>query len=305
MDRPGLVDIKGRGRYNKWMNYQECKTPSCGNPVFSLGLCRKHYEQDRLAKADPCSFSGCTARCFRGDLCETHYRAKIKASHPPCIIPNCGEPQKNLSSGLCNKHDFRMRKHGAVDQPRATDWGSREAHPLYQTYCAARRNKEAGMVQEWRDSFWRFVECVSDRPVAHSLRRKDTTKPIGPDNWYWKVPIAADDPAKYQRVWRKNNPERAKSHNLRKSYGIDLKEYERLVAAQQGMCAICSSPETTKDKDGGPRMMPVDHDHKTGKVRALLCTQCNRGLGMFTDSIEKLRAAVDYLEKHLAPPEIK
>lgn len=285
------------------MTYQECKTPSCGNSVFSTGLCRKHYEQERLARAAPCSFLGCTARCYRGDLCDTHYRAKVKASHPPCTIPNCGELQKNLSTGLCNRHDFRMRKHGSVEQTRATDWGSREAHPLYQTYHAARRNTAAGMVPEWRESFWRFIEVVGDRPVGHSMRRRDTTAPIGPDNWFWKEPIANDDPAKYQRVWRANNPERAKSHNLRKSYGIDLRGYELLAETQNWNCAICGDKETTKDKDGGPRMMPVDHDHKTGKVRALLCTQCNRGLGMFSDSIEKLKAAAAYLEKHVAPPQ--
>ena len=156
------------------------------------------------------------------------------------------------------------------------------------------------MVEEWYDSFWRFAECVGDRPAKHSLRRKDATKPIGPDNWYWKVPIPNDDPAKYQRVWRENNPERDKNHNLKKQYGIDLKEYQRMLEVQNGVCAICHSPESTKDKDGGPRSMPVDHDHKTGKVRALLCTQCNRGLGMFTDNIEKLKAAVEYLAKHSA-----
>jgi hypothetical protein len=158
------------------------------------------------------------------------------------------------------------------------------------------------MVSEWKENFWRFVETVGDRPAKHSMRRLDATKPIGPDNWHWKEPIANDDPAKYQRVWRSNNPERAKTHNLRKSYGIDLQQYEAMGKAQNWNCAICGNPESTKDKDGGPRMMPVDHDHKTGKVRALLCTQCNRGLGMFTDSIERLKAAASYLEKHLAPP---
>lgn len=252
--------------------------------------------------APPCSCVGCSAKTFRSNLCEQHYRKKLIAERPLCIVPNCGAHQKNLTSGFCQKHEFRVQRHGTVAQPRAADWGSREQHPLYQTYCAARRNTAAGMVLEWKENFWRFVEVVGDRPAKHSMRRRDTTKPIGPDNWYWKEPIANDDPAKYQRVWRANNPERAKTHNLRKSYGIDLRQYELMGEKQNWNCAICGGKETTKDKDGGPRMMPVDHDHKTGKVRALLCTQCNRGLGMFIDSIDRLKAAAAYLEKHLAPP---
>lgn len=283
------------------MTYTECKIPECGNPVFAGGLCRKHYDRERLAMAPPCSYLGCDAKAFRGTLCAAHYRLKLLEGKPLCVVPNCGAHQKNLTSGFCEKHEFRARRHGSIEQTRPADWGSREQHPLYQTYHAARRNTVARMVDEWSVNFWRFVEVVGVRPTRHSLRRLDTTKPIGPDNWYWKKPIANDDPAKYQRVWRANNPERAKTHNLKKSYGIDLQQYEVMGAAQNWNCAICGGKETTKDKDGGPRMMPVDHDHKTGKVRALLCTQCNRGLGMFSDNIEKLKAAATYLEKHLAP----
>ena len=252
--------------------------------------------------APPCSCLGCTAKAFRGTLCEAHYRAKRLMARPLCVIPNCGAHQKNLTSGLCAKHEFRTRRHGSTEALRAADWGSREQNPLYQTYNAAKRNKTAGMDDVWAADFWAFVADVGVRPIGHTLRRKDTTKPLGPNNWYWKTPIAADSPAKYQKIWRKNNPARDKNHNLKKQYGIDLKEYERMAEEQKGLCAICGNPETTKDKDGGPRMMPVDHDHKTGKVRALLCTQCNRGLGMFTDSIERLKSAAAYLEKHLAPP---
>lgn len=252
--------------------------------------------------APPCSCLRCTAKAFRGTLCEAHYRAKLLEARPLCVIQNCGQHQKNLTSGFCGKHEFRARRHGSTEQTRPADWGSREAHPLYQTYHAARRNTAAGMVPEWRESFWRFIEVIGNRPTKHSLRRRDTTKPLGPDNWYWKKPTSNKDPAAYQKQWRKNNPERDKNNNLKKSYGITLQQYEAMGEAQQWSCAICGGKEATKDKDGGPRMMPVDHDHKTGKVRALLCTQCNRGLGMFTDNIKKLKAAADYLEKHLAPP---
>lgn len=284
------------------MTYTECKIPECGNPVFAGGLCRKHYDRERLETAPPCSCLGCTAKAFRGTLCEAHYRAKIMAQRPLCVVPNCGCHQKNLTSGLCQKHEFRARRHGSVDQPRPADWGSREAHPMYATWTYHRRLKNSIAV-EWATDFWGFVAAVGDKPTGYTLRRVNTKQPLGPHNWVWKEATSNKDPAAYQRVWRKQNPERAKHHNLQRQFGITLEDYEVMEAAQVGRCAICGGKETTKDKDGGPRMMPVDHDHKTGKVRALLCTQCNRGLGMFSDSIEKLKAAAAYLEKHVAPPQ--
>ena len=250
--------------------------------------------------AAPCSCLGCQSKAFRGTLCEFHYRIKLRESKPLCVVPNCGAHQKNLTSGFCQKHEFRSKRHGSIEQPRPADWGSREQHPLYQTYYAAKRNTKAGMDLAWVADFWAFVAVVGDRPTKHSLRRLDTTKPLGPDNWYWKEPISSADPAKYQRVWRVNNPERDKHHNLKKMYGISLAKYKAMAVEQQGLCAICKKPEMSKGSDGAPRQMPVDHSHVTGKVRALLCSKCNRGLGMFTDSAVLLREAAAYLEKHLA-----
>lgn len=283
------------------MTYQECKTPDCGNPVFAGGLCRKHYDKERLATAPPCSVSGCAAQSFRAGLCEPHYRADLMRLRPVCTVPNCGSPQRNLSMGLCQKHEYRARKHGTTAQARPADWGSREAHPLYSTWAYHRRQKN-GLCAEWQNDFWGFVAIVKDRPAGFSLRRKDTTAPLGPDNWFWKPAVSSKDKAAYARVWRAHNPERAKHHNLKRHYGITLEQYNMMGEAQGWVCAICKNPESTKDKDGGPRQMPVDHDHNTGKVRALLCTQCNRGLGMFTDNIDKLKAAAAYLEAHKVDP---
>ena len=282
------------------MTYTECKIPECGNPVFAGGLCRKHYDRERLAMAAPCSCLGCTAKAFRGTLCEAHYRAKLLEARPLCVIQNCGAHQKNLTSGLCGKHEFRARRHGNTAQTRPADWGSREQHPMYATWTYHRRLANS-MEEAWANNFWDFANAVGDKPDGYTLRRVDTKLPLGPNNWKWKEAISNKDPSAYQRNWRKHNPEKAKHHNLKRQFGITLQQYEAMGNAQQWSCAICGGKETTKDKDGGPRMMPVDHNHSTGKVRALLCTQCNRGLGMFTDNIDKLKAAAAYLEKHLAP----
>lgn len=280
------------------MAYVECTKPKCGNPVFATGLCRKHYEQGRLERAAPCSFEGCPGKAFRGTLCEKHYRAGKLAARPDCVIPNCGEKQENLTHGLCKRHMFRYRRHGDTAQSRASDWGSREKHALYGSWVWHKRGGARSMVDEWRHDFWAFVTAVGERPEGYMLRKEELDAPIGPLNWKWQEPISNADKARYSREWVKKNPRRAKSIMLRKHYGIDLDEYEAMFEAQRGVCAICEQPEQRKSHDGGPAMMPVDHCHNSGKVRGLLCSACNRALGMFKENPTILRKAIEYVESH-------
>jgi hypothetical protein len=94
----------------------------------------------------------------------------------------------------------------------------------------------------------------------------------------------------------------ARSRSLRK-YGLTLLDYDEMVKTQDGRCRICG---TTDSGIAG-----FDHDHLTKRVRALLCSDCNAGLGLFDDDPERLRAAADYLEtveqrlrwRELAPAE--
>lgn len=74
---------------------------------------------------------------------------------------------------------------------------------------------------------------------------------------------------------------------------VTADQYTELLAHQGGVCAICGNPP----KQGG-RRLNVDHDHRTGQVRGLLCFVCNHHiLGKYA-TVEKLRAAADYLEHH-------
>jgi len=80
---------------------------------------------------------------------------------------------------------------------------------------------------------------------------------------------------------------------LRTRYGITLEEYERLVEAQSGACAICSA------KHSKERPLNVDHCHSTGKIRGLLCASCNPGLANFRDNPKALEKAADYIRAAL------
>ncbi len=71
---------------------------------------------------------------------------------------------------------------------------------------------------------------------------------------------------------------------------------QSLLESQGGVCAICKKEEQIIDKGGGTQRLSVDHDHDTGKIRGLLCNDCNVGLGRFKDNLELLRSAVAYLE---------
>jgi hypothetical protein len=151
------------------------------------------------------------------------------------------------------------------------------------------------MAREWATDFWAFVESVGSKPDGCTLRRLNTRQPIGPQNWEWKVSTSSKDKAAYARAWRNNNPDKARNSDLMKSHGITLDQYDAMHDAQDGRCAICGNLETAVGADGAPRRMPVDHCHITGVIRGLLCTACNRALGLFKDSPEILHRAIKYL----------
>jgi len=75
---------------------------------------------------------------------------------------------------------------------------------------------------------------------------------------------------------------------LRRQYNLTLKQYDEMLKAQGGVCAICG-------EDNGERNLVVDHNHETNKIRGLLCTKCNAALGLLGDDLPGLLAAASYL----------
>lgn len=89
----------------------------------------------------------------------------------------------------------------------------------------------------------------------------------------------------------------ARNHHLLKKYGMDIEEFEAWWVVFRGKCGICEQSMTRPEKTRGQLMtcVSVDHDHKTGKVRGLLCSGCNKGIGMLKDNVEYLRKAIKWL----------
>lgn len=81
--------------------------------------------------------------------------------------------------------------------------------------------------------------------------------------------------------------------------GVDATRYQEMLLEQGGVCAICAQPERAPDKASGKtKDLAIDHDHATGAIRALLCSNCNRGLGLFNDDDGLLAKAQTYVLYH-------
>ena len=103
----------------------------------------------------------------------------------------------------------------------------------------------------------------------------------------------------YMVEYRRTHPRKLKHLALTRDFGISVDDYERLLAAQGGVCAICGRGETRRHQVGKLMGLSVDHDHRTGRVRGILCSTCNLTLGKFEDDPARFRAAAAYLEEAL------
>jgi hypothetical protein len=139
-------------------------------------------------------------------------------------------------------------------RPRCKECLRKENAEFEKTYRPSRQEKS----HEWYE---RNKEAVKEKALAGGRR------------WVYK-------------------PDNKRNHNLKTRYGITAKEYDALLEAQDGKCAICS-----RKMDEG-RRLAVDHDHDTGEVRGILHVRCNTAIALFKDSPETCRKAADYLEKH-------
>lgn len=135
-------------------------------------------------------------------------------------------------------------------------------------------------------------------------KQKDmTATPLKYPQKYFK-----DKPCKWcSKIFPPNGPShyycsedcKSKAHSdkyYKRNYGLGLQEFFQIMEEQGWKCAICKT-FGFKMRDNHISGLNCDHDHVTGKVRGLLCHNCNRGLGLFQDNVEYLTSAVKYLEK--------
>lgn len=223
-----------------------------------------------------------------------------------CIVKDCGNTSIHAKD-MCEMH-YRQVLHGKeITHGRPKDWGSREKHPLYERWRWITRHVGKTLCDSWRNDFWTFVKDMgipeNDKFVLTLI---DDTKPYSKENCVWKEALVQKQKtesqreyaARYQRTYRMLHPKRVKSTQLRKSFGIGLDEYNRILNSQNGACAICKKKETMiNPKTKGIVDLAVDHCHESNRIRGLLCKNCNNMIGYAKDSIETLQSAIEYLKK--------
>ena len=145
--------------------------------------------------------------------------------------------------------------------------------------CAKERNKQWCLKNSEKKK-----EQAKQRDLDNPEKRRERNK-----KWDLNNP---EKRKKASKEWNLRNPEKYKETKkrcaIKRKYNLTLEQYEELKTKQNNVCVICN-----KSFQG---ITPhVDHCHTTNKIRGLLCTQCNVGLGSFKDNIESLQNAIKYL----------
>lgn len=225
-----------------------------------------------------------------------------------CSIEGCDGKMK--SRGWCHKHYMRWYQTGSAEPTLVEKRGIKRKHPLYVTWW---EKKSSGILcDEWHD-FWTFVDGVGERPSKkHILFRHNTAGKFSPDNFFWRENLIFRLPGEskkehHARKWAhrmKENPGWDSERSLKRRWGMTRAELKEMSAKQNDVCAICKKPETAVQASTQQvKHMAIDHCHKTGKIRELLCWNCNSCLGKVSDSVEVLQSMIDYLKKHSASTE--
>lgn len=203
--------------------------------------------------------------------------AKNNLVRGTCTVPGCDRPHK--SRGYCNTHAQRH-------------WRGAEV-------AVAIKTRD-------RDKPEQCTEIGCSNPVkskglckAHYARllRHGHTK--YPDRK--KPPKPCTFPGCENHLYASGycNQHYTRIRRLKDVYGLTLEAYSKMLADQGGVCACCGGPpRSVNGQSGKVTEFAVDHDHVTKKVRGLLCSHCNRGIGLFQDDPAILRRAATYLEAH-------
>lgn len=155
-------------------------------------------------------------------------------------------------------------------KPLDLSGGSKECPKCGETKLLSEFHKSKNTVHGFQ------VYCKSCNAVRYDIWRRQN------------LPKMAED----QKRRRRADPDRWHEYGLKKSYRLERGEFAKMLAAQNGCCAICGT-----DKPKGKGRFHVDHCHDTKIVRGLLCQHCNFGIGQFFHRIKLLNAAISYLAK--------
>lgn len=254
----------------------ECIIDECSSKPVGRGLCNRHYYK---AKRD-------------GVLDEIAPRTLRPCDHCGVLIP----PGRRWGSRFCS---IECKSSGIEAERKAARVEARTSRARSCGWCrdplGAKRT----------DARFCSARCADDwsnhqRSVANRRAVRATHKPC--EACGEPIPVERRANAAYcspecKSSSRSTVSPRARrtssAYNRQYTYGITSEEFDALLAAQDGKCAICG----TSDFPGRGNAPHVDHCHAGGGIRGILCHFCNLGLGNFRDNPERLRKAAEYLER--------
>lgn len=250
-----------------------------------------------------CAFDGCDNQPRNFGVCVTHRRQQLRGEemrplrkrvyvnkNKTCSFDGCERPGHAFE--LCKQHYAQRRKGHELHPIGDRELKSRTAKEAWARKSAAEKAAHMTMMREARPAVRSLEHCqnISESLKATWAARRgqtlweprecrgcgETFQPNSGAHW-WCTPDC-------RRI----------AYRLAK-HGITRQQWQEMFNAQQGGCALCGASSKGWSTLG---RLHVDHCHKTGRVRALLCGDCNTAIGRFGDDPMRLRQAAEYLERY-------
>ena len=171
----------------------------------------------------------------------------------------------------------------------SSDYFANTSNRYCSTLCKTKAKLE--VKKRWRESNRDAIKKYNNSPRGIELSKKRVEK--------FKKNVDMKQKTKsYHQKYRSKRGTAEYNGHLKRNYNITLDVYNEMLKEQDHKCAICQNEETKIDPHTKkPSRLAVDHCHKTGKVRGLLCFMCNYAIGKFKDNITYLKRAIEYLKK--------
>lgn len=207
----------------------------------------------------------------------------------PCDVLFC-DKKRAKKDRYCGMHRVRWNRHKSFDNPVRFKKYSNESNSIClihgkltkQDISIKIRKNESNNIEKKDETTDQYLckKCTANRSLRWRLNRSES----------------------YKICYKKSSEKRRLSGKIRESYlrkyRISSEDYKKMFENQNGKCAICKNTEIRKNRNGEIKLLCIDHDHETGKVRDLLCHNCNTAFGMLKESIEIFEYAIEYKRRH-------